>query len=256
MLLHFSKYQGTGNDFVMIDDRANTFDHTDHKLIADLCDRRFGIGSDGLILLRSHEDYGFEMLYFNADVYEGSMCGNGGRCIVQFAHDLYIVDQYTTFIAVDGEHKAEVKGGLIHLKMSDVAEYEQNEDHYFLDTGSPHYTQFVDNLENFEVVLEGKAIRNNERFRAEGTNVNFIEKVENGLFVRTYERGVEDETLACGTGVTACALSYSLQGGESPVAIKVLGGQLKVSFDKTEKGFSNIYLIGPAQKVFEGEVEV
>lgn len=256
MRLHFSKYQGTGNDFVLIDDRVNTFDHTNHEWIAHLCHRRFGIGADGLILLRSHEDYDFEMVYFNADGYEGTMCGNGGRCIVQFAYDTYIIDENTTFLAVDGVHKAQVIDGLVHLEMGDVDVYEDNQDHYFLDTGSPHYVRFVQGLDDLDVFKEGRSVRYNDRFKEEGTNVNFVQRQDKGLFVRTYERGVEDETLACGTGVTACALSYALEGGSSPVDVKVLGGDLKVSFQKEDKGFKDIKLIGPAKRVFDGEVDL
>ena len=252
--ISFYKYQGTGNDFVMIDDRPETFNRDDTKLVNLLCDRRFGIGADGLILLRNHSQYDFEMVYYNADGFEGSMCGNGGRCIVQFAHDLGIIKDTTHFIAVDGEHEAEIKEGLVHLKMSPVQKYEQNQDHFFMDTGSPHYVEFVDTVSDLNVYERGQAIRYNDRFKTIGTNVNFAEKTsETSLSVRPYERGVEDETLACGTGVTACVLSAALVGMKSPVDVKVLGGQLRVSFTKTKDGFANIYLIGPAKQVFKGE---
>ena len=255
MLLHFTKYQGTGNDFVIVDDRQNLFDVNNHKLIEKLCQRRFGIGADGLMLLRSNENYDFEMIYFNADGHQGTMCGNGGRCIVQFAYDSYIIDETTKFIAIDGEHDAEIVDGLVRLKMSNVATYEENTDHYFLDTGSPHYVEYVNDLASFDVFGRGKAVRNNTRFKAEGTNVNFVEEQNEGLFIRTYERGVEDETWACGTGATACALSFALKGAKSPVDVRVLGGRLKVEFSKVGTGFEDIYLTGPAKKVFEGEIE-
>lgn len=257
MNIQFFKYQGTGNDFVMIDDRQNQFDKSNHRLVAHLCDRKFGVGADGLILIRNHADYDFEMIYFNADGHEGSMCGNGGRAIVRFAHDLGIIGNETKFIAVDGEHLASVTPTTVSLKMMDVAEVEVSDNFYFMDTGSPHYVEFLnEDLTKTDVFSKGKAIRYNNRFKAEGTNVNFVEKTSNqSLYVRTYERGVEDETLSCGTGVTACALASSYLGMKSPVDIKTLGGDLSISFEKKETGFENIFLTGPAQKVFEGEIE-
>lgn len=254
MTQHFHKYQGTGNDFVVIDNRDNHFDRGNNELVAKLCDRRFGVGADGLMLLQSHADYDFEMVYYNADGFEGSMCGNGGRCLVQFAHDLGVIGDTTIFIAVDGEHEAFLKEGLVYLKMIPVTEIENNNGFDYMNTGSPHYVEYVNDLETFDVVNEGKKVRYNERFNTIGTNVNFVQEMgNNSLRVRTYERGVEDETLSCGTGVTACALSASLKGYTSPIQLKVQGGQLAVSFEKTTNGYDNIFLIGPAVKVFEGE---
>lgn len=259
MIISFQKYQGTGNDFVMIDDRNKVFDRSNNHLVAKLCNRKFGIGADGLILVRNHPTYDFEMIYFNADGHEGSMCGNGGRACVRFAHDLGIIGEQTKFIAVDGEHDATVTLTQISLKMGDVNKIEHGANFQYMDTGSPHYVSFVDDhLSDLQVVEEGSKIRNNERFKAEGTNVNFVEELgENSLFVRTYERGVEDETLSCGTGVTACALAASSLGYTSPIAVKVLGGNLQIAFKKiSSTHFEHIYLIGPAHKVFEGTINL
>jgi diaminopimelate epimerase len=258
MEIQFYKYQGTGNDFVMIDDRENLFDKSNHELVSLLCERKFGVGADGLILIRNHTDYDFEMIYFNADGHEGSMCGNGGRAIVRFAHDLKIISTSTRFIAVDGEHLATVTPETISLKMKDVPRVEEAKDFFFMDTGSPHYVEFSDqNLQETDVVAKGKAIRYNTRFKDAGTNVNFAEKTnKNSLYVRTYERGVEDETLSCGTGVTACALASSYLGMNSPVKIETLGGNLEISFSKKNDGFEDIYLTGPATRIFKGDIEI
>ncbi|OIN58130.1 diaminopimelate epimerase [Arsenicibacter rosenii] len=257
--MNFYKYQGTGNDFVMIDDRADNFPAGDQALIARLCDRRFGIGADGLILLRVDPDYDFRMIYFNADGAEGSMCGNGGRCIVQFAYDLGIFTDTTRFIAVDGEHTASVSDDVVSLKMSNVTGMDMQQDYTFLNTGSPHVVRFVDDLESYDVVGVGKQIRYSDTFKPGGTNVNFVQVMpDKTLFVRTYERGVEDETYSCGTGVTAAALTaYKQFGLPSPVSIRVLGGQLRVSFEETgEATFESIYLTGPAKQVFTGSATV
>lgn len=259
--MNFHKYQGTGNDFVLIDDRDGTFPHTNQTLIAQLCHRRFGVGADGLILLRKDADYDFRMVYFNADGAEGSMCGNGGRCLVRFAHDLGLFESETRFWAVDGEHVAVVCEEEIFLKMSDVAAIEKRNGFTFLDTGSPHVVQFVDDLESVDVVAEGRAIRYNVSFPG-GTNVNFVQVLDDHtLLVRTYERGVEDETYSCGTGVTAVALvAHQQLAMPDPVFIQTLGGNLRVSFNPlvNEGGsqFSSIYLIGPANRVFAGSVTV
>lgn len=256
MAISFYKYQGTGNDFVMIDNRKLTF-HADEKLINYLCDRRVGIGADGLILLQDHPDYDFEMVYYNADGRLGSMCGNGARCTVRFAKQLGVIEDVACFLAADGEHQASVERDLIQLKMSDVQNVERIGDDYYLNTGSPHYVRFVDDVQGLDVFEEGRNVRYNDRFSAIGTNVNFIQKLDNNtIFVRTYERGVEDETLSCGTGVTACALVAGLKGFESPVKVKTLGGDLEVAFEQHNGGFRYIYLIGPAKQVFTGTVPV
>lgn len=258
MKVHFYKYQGTGNDFVIIDNRDGHFDATNEALVNKLCDRKFGIGADGLMLLENADGYDFKMVYFNADGKEGSMCGNGGRALVKFAHDLGVIKENAHFIAVDGEHDATVEDGRVSLQMMNVDHVETGEGFYYLDTGSPHYVSFVDNVSGMDVYAEGKKIRYNDRFKAVGTNVNFVEKIDDqNVKVRTYERGVEDETLSCGTGVTAAALTCSLNGMASPVGIKTLGGELEISFEKiAENAFKNVFLIGPAEKVFEGTIEV
>ena len=258
MQIHFYKYQGTGNDFIIIDNRTNVFDRSDNALVAKLCDRRFGIGADGLMLLQAKTGYDFEMVYYNSDGNESSMCGNGGRCIVEFARTLGLVKEKAFFIATDGEHHANVLPGFISLKMKDISKIELNADFAYLNTGSPHYVQFVTNVEVFPVFEEGKKVRYNERFKKEGTNVNFIEKCENALFVRTYERGVEGETYSCGTGVTAAAIVAAIKGvstAENECEIKTLGGNLKVKFNRTANNeFNNVWLEGPATFVFEGNI--
>ena len=255
--IRFFKYQGTGNDFVFIDNRSGVFDKTDHKLIAKLCHRKFGIGADGIVLVENSIEYDFEMVYFNPDGSQ-SFCGNASRCAVDFASYLNIINDQATFKAIDGVHTAYIKSGLIHLKMNDVNSIKYFDEDLFIHTGSPHYIKFVDNVENENVIEEGRKIRNSESFITEGTNVNFAELMNsNQVYVRTYERGVEDETLSCGTGVTAVALAVSLKNFESPVKIKTPGGDLQVSFRKTgENNFENVYLIGPAKMVFKGEIEV
>ena len=255
----FYKYQGTGNDFIMIDDRAGTFAATTEQ-IARLCHRRFGIGADGLILLRPEPGYDFRMVYFNADGREGSMCGNGGRCTVRFAHDLGLFTTHTSFLAVDGPHEATASYDLISLQMGPVRGIEQHDTYDFLNTGSPHYVAYVDDVAHTEVVAIGRAVRYGDVYGPlGGTNVNFVQVLnDNHLKVRTYERGVEDETYSCGTGVTACALSARAHfGWEGPVLIETEGGTLQVTFKETApRQFDDIHLIGPALRVFEGTVEL
>lgn len=258
MKLNFHKYQGAGNDFIMIDDRSLSFT-LGKDAIQKVCNRRFGIGADGLILLQNEPGYDFRMVYFNADGGEGSMCGNGGRCVVQFAHDLGLIDVATHFIAVDGEHRASVNQDFVRLGMSDVHSIEKGENYYFLNTGSPHYVEFVPSVADVNVPERGKSIRYGEIFGSKGgTNVNFAEVLgENRLSVRTYERGVEDETLACGTGVTACALvAAETLNWRGPIEVQVPGGRLSIEFEKGESPntYTGVYLIGPAKFVFEGAI--
>ncbi len=259
MQLECYKYQGTGNDFVLIDNREKTISLTTEQ-IKWLCDRRFGIGADGLMLLELEPGVDFKMVYFNSDGNESSMCGNGGRCITAFAKRLGIVSTEAKFLAIDGIHEAKINGNEVSLKMNDVRQVEVGEDYFYLNTGSPHYVKFVNDIESVNVFEEGKKIRYNDRFAAEGTNVNFIEKNDNELFVRTYERGVEDETLSCGTGVTASALIAAFKGQSTDkhhCAVKTLGGNLNVKFDKVlESTFYNIWLEGPAEFVFKTIIEV
>ncbi|CAN5546628.1 diaminopimelate epimerase [soil metagenome] len=258
MQIHFLKYQGTGNDFIIIDNRELKFNRADNALVAKLCDRRFGIGADGLMLLQTKIGYDFEMVYYNSDGNESSMCGNGGRCIVEFARSLGLVKNKANFLASDGEHEASVSTGFISLKMNNVSKVEVNAAFSYLNTGSPHYVAFVNDVKNYNVFEEGKKIRNSERFKEKGTNVNFIEKELNELFVRTYERGVEGETYSCGTGVTAAALVASLRNVSTATDycdVKTLGGNLKVKFNKHEdNSFTDIWLEGPATFVFKGEI--
>jgi len=210
--IKFSKYQGAGNDFVLVDNRSGFFDGNDTVLVKKMCDRRFGIGADGLMLLEGAENADFRMRYFNADGREGSMCGNGGRCIVAFARDLGIVAEKAAFLAVDGAHEAAIVSGQVDLGMVDVREVarEDDGDFYLLDTGSPHLVREVTGLRDVDMATEGHRIRNSPRFRKAGVNVNFVEREGDGYFLRTYERGVEGETLACGTGATAAAMVFAL----------------------------------------------
>ena len=258
MEIQFSKYQGTGNDFVIIDNRDGNIVLSNAQ-IAFLCDRRFGVGSDGLIMLGTANNYDFSMAYYNADGTEGSMCGNGGRCLVQYAHDHGIVKEHYLFIAIDGPHEAKIESnGWIHLKMSDVNAVETGENFFVTNTGSPHYVQLVKDIKHFDVFAKGKAIRYNERFKTEGVNVNFIEFHDDHLFVRTYERGVENETYSCGTGVTASAITTHLNKlGEHSVSIKTIGGDLAVSFNNKGGGhFNDIWLQGPGTFVYSASINL
>jgi diaminopimelate epimerase len=258
MHLNFHKYQGTGNDFVIIENRNNSIVLTTAQ-VKKICDRRFGIGADGLMLLNSKDGYDFEMIYYNADGRESSMCGNGGRCLVKFAYNNGIRKRRYLFIAVDGKHEASVEdNGWVYLKMKDVNGIEKHYADSVLDTGSPHYIKPVVDLTHYDVIKSGKDIRYSDEFKMNGINVNFVEQKDKSIFVRTYERGVEDETLSCGTGVTAAALVYAHNdNGFNRVEIKTLGGNLAVEFDKlNDDTFENIWLCGPADFVFKGEIEI
>lgn len=257
----FSKYHGAGNDFIMIDNRRGGFDAS-RAQVAALCSRRTGIGADGLMLLEDDDSELFRMRYFNADGGESTMCGNGGRCIVLFAHHLGIGGLRKRFSGIDGVHDAQIlsadaAGGEIRLGMIDVSRVEKFPDHYFLDTGSPHHVEFVPDVRRADVARKGAMIRRSDPYAAAGgTNVNFAEIVSDGrIRVRTYERGVEAETLACGTGATASALATAVRTGSDcrNYRVDVEGGVLFVSFDRVDaECFTNVTLTGPAQKVFDG----
>ncbi len=260
MQLEFYKYQGTGNDFVMIDNRSNTFPKENMQLVAHLCDRRFGIGADGLILLDSDTDTDFRMVYYNSDGNLSSMCGNGGRCLVAFAKKLNVIQDETTFIATDGLHYATVAAdGIVSLQMIDVIEIKNTAEYSFLNTGSPHHVQLVEDLEHYNVKENGAAIRYGALYGQQGSNINFVKKIDDTTFsLRTYERGVEDETLACGTGATAVAIAMNATGQTdlNAINLNVEGGKLAVSFDKKDGKYTNVFLKGPAEFVFKGTIEI
>ncbi len=260
MDLTFYKYQGTGNDFIIFDNRKGDIVLT-NKQVKHLCDRKFGIGADGLMLLSNKEGYDFEMIYYNADGSPSSMCGNGGRCLVQFAHSLGIHKSKYHFIAVDGAHDAEIDemSKTVRLKMQDVDKVEEHGGHAILNTGSPHYVKFDTDVRNKNIIEEAREIRYNNTFKEEGINVNFVETISSyEIYVRTYERGVEDETLSCGTGVTAAALmSAHNDVGFNEVEVLTNGGKLSVEFNKvSDEVFTDIYLCGPATFVYKGNINI
>jgi diaminopimelate epimerase len=260
MTFHFYKYQGTGNDFILADNRKNEYSLTTDQ-IRRCCDRRFGIGADGLMLLNEKTGFDFEMKYYNADGKEGSMCGNGGRCMAKFAYHLGIHREVYRFLASDGIHEAEIDtDGIVSLKMKDVKIINKFHSDFILDTGSPHYIKMVTNVMDLDVFKKGYEIRHSKEFEEEGINVNFVEQLNEAdkIIVRTFERGVEDETFSCGTGVTAAALvCYHNENGFNDVEVKTLGGTLTVEFDRVDDNrYENIWLCGPAEKAFEGTIEL
>ena len=260
MRWQFYKYQGTGNDFVILDNRDQSNNQLTREQVAFLCNRRFGIGGDGLMMLNEKEGYDFEMIYYNADGNKSSMCGNGGRCLVQFANHIGIKKEKYHFLAVDGEHEAYIKDdGTVAVKMKDVKGIRNKDGNYFVDTGSPHYVCFEHDIDSINVIAKGREIRYSPAFEGNGINVNFIETTGRNdiIKVRTYERGVEDETLSCGTGVTACAIvAAHNQAGFNHVEVITKGGSLSVEFDKKDDLFTNVWLMGAAIKVFEGSIEI
>ncbi len=259
MTIQFYKYEGTGNDFIMIDNRNLDFPKSDLALVKKLCDRRFGIGADGLILLESDSETDFRMVYYNSDGNQSSMCGNGGRCIVAFANKLHIIDDMATFIATDGLHHASIHtDGQISLQMKNVSEIKIADDYVFLNTGSPHHVLFVKDLKNYNVKEKGALIRYSDLYGKSGSNINFVSQLlESEYDIRTYERGVEDETLSCGTGATAVAIAIHSLGktNKSKIKINVLGGKLEVSFEEKQGNYHNIFLDGPATFVFSGQFD-
>lgn len=262
MKVEFSKYHGAGNDFIMIDNRKKGLSE-DHDIFKHLCDRHFGIGADGLILLENDKDSDFSMKYFNSDGYEGSMCGNGGRCIIFFAHKLKLISNKANFKAIDGFHKGEMLSvrnntATIRLKMSDVTNISEFNNNLVINTGSPHYLIFDEDIDKIDVFTEGKTIRDSQFFKKEGINIDFIKKTENQIKIRTYERGVENETLACGTGVVASAIASYLKTGDKSTnsRVETLGGNLRVCFKESKGVFTNIYLEGPAKYVYSGEINI
>lgn len=259
MTLTFYKYQGTGNDFIIIDNRTETFPTGNLELVAKLCDRRFGIGADGLILLEDDEATDFKMAYYNSDGNLSSMCGNGGRCIVHFAKHIGIIGTDTSFSAVDGIHQASISGNVVDLSMTDVAGVELNDEFSYMDTGSPHYSEWRKDIEDIDIIVEARAVRYNERFKEEGTNVNFLSWSNGAVHMRTYERGVESETLSCGTGMVAAALYASLSDklNSDKCTLHTKGGQTEVKFSKNDDGsFGQIHLIGPATFIYNGAIDV
>ncbi len=260
MELKFSKYQGTGNDFVIVDAIAETklnLELLSHS-VAKMCDRRFGIGADGLIIIKQHKDYDFEMIYYNSDGKLSSMCGNGGRCIVHFAYSKSYIQERCRFLAVDGEHIAVASNTEVDLKMSDVSTVSKDGSAYVLDTGSPHYVFKSEIPKDEDFIHEARQIRYGEKYGAKGINVNCIELNEEGdLYVLTYERGVEDITYSCGTGVVAATIAHAIESGDEKdfqSSIITKGGRLSVRGKKSIRGFEELWLRGPARLVFEGTV--
>ena len=256
MKINFTKYEGNGNDFIIIDDRKEEFSEDNVLMISKLCDRKFGIGADGLILLRKHKVYDFQMIYFNSDGNESSMCGNGGRCLVNYALQLDIDLKTNSFLAIDGVHKFKVVDNEIYLKMNDVKDIVVKNGYNFLNTGSPHVVQIVENVDEINVYEQGKKIR--KQFQEmNGVNVNFVSFNNDIIKCRTFERGVENETLSCGTGVVAVALYVFKKKkiSDSKIIVSTKGGSLSVSFKNDGNSFREIWLKGDINKIFDGLIE-
>jgi len=257
----FYKYQGAGNDFIIIINHDGFFNQVSKELISNLCDRKFGIGADGLILINECREADFEMIYFNSDGNESSMCGNGGRCVIALNYKEGLIGKKAVFKAIDGFHEGVVlENATIKIKMQDIEDIEIEDSIYIIDSGSTHYVKFVENVKQIDLVNEGRKIRNSDRFKSDGVNVNFAQIEKDHIFLRTYERGVEDETLSCGTGVVATAVANAIKGNNeknTSTLINTPGGQLKVQFKRiSENKFEDIWLEGPTQFVFQGELNV
>lgn len=257
MKINFNKYQGTGNDFIIIDNRSIS-SIPSNAIIKRMCDRKFGIGADGLIVIAEAGGYDYRMIYYNSDGNESSMCGNGGRCAAAYSLRNRFAGVSQSFIAPDGAHRAFVDGSFVKLSMKDIDEPEMIENNYFLNTGSPHYVMFRNNVADIDVNAEGRRIRSSDLFYPGGTNVNFVECRHDSIFVRTYERGVEAETLSCGTGVTASVIAAVQSGQFDRNNLNVItpGGELNVSFKRADKKYTDVLLSGPATFVFEGTIEI
>lgn len=260
MNLQFSKYEGAGNDFIIIDDRKLQFP-VSIDLISRLCDRHFGIGADGILLVQHSEGYDFGMNYFNSDGSPATFCGNGGRCIVAFAHMMGITGNTSRFMAADGIHHAQITENngavmIVELEMQDPVVYSNDTHSCYLNTGTYHLVKFVDNPDNIDIIEDGRELRFDARYEPHGTNVNFAKMLKKELYVRTYEKGVENETLSCGTGVTAAAIAASLKYGGDSFYVNTAGGRLFVSFTRTNDVFKHVKLTGPARLVFHGEFEI
>jgi diaminopimelate epimerase len=259
MQLSFSKYHGAGNDFIIIDNRAGIFTKGS-SVIKQICDRHFGIGADGLMLLEKSSEADFYMRYFNSDGNESTMCGNGGRCITQFANQIGLIQSSASFVGIDGKHNANILSeNIINLKMQDVSEIEVGENYYFINTGSPHYVCFVNNIQEVDVMSIGRSIRNSFNLQNGGTNVNFIDLSNDEINIRTFERGVESETLACGTGSVASAIAYYYHTKKHKPEYKIhtQGGELIVTFNRVnDLLFNEVWLKGPAIHVFDGHINI
>ena len=267
MIISFCKYQGAGNDFVLLDNRTGLFSALTEKHIAFLCDRHFGIGADGLMLLdQPSGDDDFAMRYYNSDGRESVMCGNGGRCLAAFAHRILTTKKTYAFHAVDGAHTAEIlsengNNYTVRLKMIDVKPAERRGKDYLLDTGAPHFVRFIDGVNAINFVPEARILRHDAALTGnEGANVNFVQLTPQGLLIRTYERGIEGETLACGTGSVAAAIAAQYEqaaltdGQHYSVPLQTRGGKLQVDFTYRQNIFTDVFLTGTACRVFEGNI--